>query len=102
MRIRLGVIASLIAWPAVALAQHVPAGTALPVVLNTTLDSNKLVAGQAISAVVAQDVPLPDRGKIRSGSQVTGQVLNTGSTRDGKTYVRFKFNLVREKGRDLP
>jgi len=101
MTIKHTLIAALIAWSAIALAQEIPAGTALPVVLNATLDSKKLMGGETISAVLAQEVPLPDGGKIRSGIQVTGRVLKIDGTRDGGTLVKLRFDHVHEKGRDI-
>ncbi len=102
MTIRTSLVALLLAWSAVAAAQTIPAGTALPVVLNDTLDSKRLVTGQAISAVLAQEVPLSAGGKIRSGSQITGQVLKIGSTREGATFVSFRFDHLRDKTRNIP
>jgi hypothetical protein len=95
-------VAALITWGALALAQDIPAGTALPVVLNTTLESKKLMPGDAISAVLVQEVPLPGGGKIRAGAQVAGRVLKIDGTREGGTLIRFRFDHVHDKGRDIP
>ena len=39
-------------------------GTALPVMLNSTLDARRAKPGQPISGRIMQDVPLPDGWKI--------------------------------------
>lgn len=86
---------------ALACAQEIPPGTALPVELNSTLDSNKVASGQAISAIVSQDVPLPSGGRIRSGSRVNGRVLQVGSKPGGGAFVRLRFDQVLSKDRNL-
>ena len=67
---------------AIGRAQQIPSGTALPVVLDSTLDVNKVKSGQPISATIAQSVPLPS-GKIRAGWHVTGRVLQAGTKPGG-------------------
>ncbi len=85
-----------------AVAEEIPPGTALPVTLNQKLSAARLRAGKAISASIAQDVPLPSGARIHSGSRVTGQVLEMGSHPDGTSYVRFRFEKVRVRGKDIP
>ena len=81
-------------------AQDIPAGTALPVSLNSTLDVKKIKPGQPITGIIAQDVPLPSGAKIRARSRVSGQVLQAGTNSDGSYYLRFRFEQVRANGRD--
>ena len=94
-------IAILLISAAMACAQQIPSGTALPVSLNATLDTNKVASGQPISAVVAQDVPLPSGGKIRSGSRVSGQVLQVGTKPGSGMFVRIRFDRVHANDRDI-
>lgn len=56
-------------------AQQIPAGTLLPVMLNRTMESEKAKPGDEIEAKIMQDVPLPDNGKIKRNSKVTGHVV---------------------------
>lgn len=86
---------------AIAGAQEIPSGTALPVRLNTKLDEKTATTGQPITASVAQDVPLPSGGKIRAGSRVSGRVLQAGRKGDGSSYIRLRFDQVRANGRDI-
>lgn len=53
-----------------------PPGTIIPVQLNNSISSKKAKAGQTFTARVMQDVPLPDRGKIRAGARVVGHVVS--------------------------
>ncbi len=55
--------------------ESIPPGTILPLRLNSSLNSKKAKPGQAISASVMQDVPLPT-SRIRAGAKVTGHVVD--------------------------
>ena len=50
------------------IAQEIPAGTVIPVMLRTTLDARKVTAGQKIVARVMQDIPLPQDEFARARS----------------------------------
>ena len=86
---------------AIVRAQQIPSGTALPVVLNSTLDVNKVKSGQPISATIAQNVPLHSGAKIRDRSRVNGRVLQAGKNPDGSSYLRLRFDQVHADGRDI-
>ena len=66
---------------AMLVAPAIPAGTALPVALNSTLDAKKDKPGEKIEARLMQDVPLPAGGKIKSGSQVIGHIVEVTQAR---------------------
>lgn len=83
-------------------AQEIPPGTALPVMLSSTLDARKLQSGQPVSGSIQQDVPLPSGGKIGARSRVIGRVLQAGVNADGSSFIRMRWEQVRAKGRDLP
>jgi hypothetical protein len=83
-------------------AQAIPPGTALPVVLTSTLNPAKVKPEQPVSGRVEQDVPLASGAKIPAGSRVNGRVLQAGLNADGSSYIRLRFDQVRAKGRDLP
>lgn len=71
--------------PAAAQSQiSLPAGTILPARMETSINSEKAKAGQEIHARVMQDVPLPDRGKIRRGSLVFGHVKEASAAASGQ------------------
>jgi hypothetical protein len=85
-------------------AESIPAGTILPVTLNSTLRSDKGESGATITATVVQDVPL-DAGKtLRRGSKVTGHVVETVSPGKGsdESKISFQFDGVRFENRTVP
>ncbi len=65
-------MAGLLLAASALLAQEIPAGTVIPVMLQTTLDAGKSKVGQKIEARVMQDVPLPGQARIRAGSKLIG------------------------------
>ena len=56
-------------------AQSLPAGTALPVMLSSTLNSKDNKSGEKIEGKLMQEVLLPSGAKIKSGSHVAGHVV---------------------------
>ncbi|HVP63574.1 MAG TPA: hypothetical protein VMT82_01690 [candidate division Zixibacteria bacterium] len=75
----------------------IPAGTLIPVRLNSALSGGRASAGQTISAMVAQDVPLDNGSKISRGAHVTGEVL--AST---PTTMTIRFDKVSVNGQMMP
>ena len=70
----------------------IPPGTILPARLNSSLNFQKIHAGQRITARVMQDVPLPSGQKIKSGSKLAGEVLTVepgGSAQPAIIKLRF-------------
>lgn len=89
------------AFATTAISQNrIPAGTVIPVELNTSLSSTKTKASEKISARVMQDVPLKDGGKIPRGAQVTGHVLAvTRSTNGSGARIALHFDKLTEGSR---
>ena len=80
---------------AASLAQEsIPAGTILPVQLNSTIHSKKMHAGQAISARLMQDVPLPNELRIRAGAKVLGRIVDMKAEKEGGAEVAFRFDTL--------
>jgi hypothetical protein len=76
-------------------AQQIPAGTLLPAMLDDTVDSDKSKPGEAISAKLRQDVPLPGGGKIKRESKITGHVVAVTAASDGNPYqISVKFEQI--------
>ena len=77
------------------LAITIPAGTILPVSLNSTLSSVKCKPGQIITARVMQDVPLPSGGAIRAGSKVIGHIVSVTAASGGSpASLSFRFDTL--------
>ena len=81
----------------------VPAGITVPVMLSTTIRSDKSKAGEPIRARVMQDVPFPGGGKIARGRNLSGHIVEINPTEvtlkfdrlliDGKKEVPLRTSL---------
>ncbi len=71
---------------------RIPDGTILPVQLNTTISLAKVESGQAISARIAQDVPLENETKLRAGTKVLGNII--GVTRGNPSRITLTFDKI--------
>lgn len=82
------------------LAQEIPSGTALPVMLNSTLDAKKDKPGQGIEGKIMQDVSLPDGTKIGRDSRVTGHIIEVKRPSNGAgSSMTLKFDQVEDHGK---
>jgi len=87
------VLTIFLVFPVILSAQEsIPAGTVLPVRLETTLSSKASHPGQRISARVMQDVQLADGRLIRAGAHVTGHVVDVTPS-DGGAGARFSIQF---------
>lgn len=93
------ILAALMLSPIGVMAQSaLPAGTILPVRLDTSLKANKVHAGQEIRAKVMQNIP---GTPVRRGATVLGHVVRAGSS-NGQTKLEFCFDAVKIHGRRIP
>jgi hypothetical protein len=85
-------------------ADSIPAGTTVPVILNSTLRSDKSESGATITATVMQDVPLGAGKTLRRGSKVTGHIVETVTPGKGsdESKISFQFDGVRFENRTVP
>jgi len=76
-------------------AQQIPAGTLLPVMLDTTLDADKSKPGEEVTAKLQQEVPLPDGGKIKRDSKVLGHIVTVSPASGGQpAKISVQFDKV--------
>ena len=77
-------------------SESIPAGTIIPVSLNSTLRSDKSGSGDAITATVMQDVVVDSGETLRKGSKVTGHVIEAivPGNRSDESKVSFQFDQV--------
>ena len=68
---------------------RIPDGTILPVQLNTTISLAKVQSGQAISARIAQDVPLENETKLRAGTKVLGHIIGVTPGKPSRITLTF-------------
>lgn len=97
-------IAMLMLVPcSLAVAQQIPPGTALPVMLNSTLDARRAKPGQPISGRIMQDVPLPDGAKIPKASKVVGHIVSGNPARPGSpSRIALVFDGLKMAGGEIP
>src|SRR5271167_5092989 len=91
--------AGLLSTLAMLVVQGIPAGTALPVALNSTLDAKKDKPGEKIEARLMQDVPLPSGGKIKSGSHVIGHIVEVTKPASGGSRIVLQFDQLEAEGK---
>jgi hypothetical protein len=84
-------------------ANSVPAGTILPISLNSTISSAKNHAGQILTARVMQDVPLADGSKIHAGSKIVGHIVAVTPASSGTAArVTVRFDTLEWKQQKTP
>jgi hypothetical protein len=83
----------------------VPSLTNLEIDLNDDLSSETSVVGDAVTAIVVQDVIVDDLVAIAAGSEIQGVVTQAVPTRSfgGMAQLRLSFDrLITVSGEDLP
>ena len=99
----LAVLSFLILSSALSAQDAIPAGTILPVQLNSSLKSNRVRPGQIITARVMQDLFMPAGTRIHAGARVSGQVLAVSPARNGKSAtISFRFDTLTVGKRHIP
>lgn len=94
----------VLVFSATCLAQtSIPAGTILPVQLNSSLRSNKAHPGQIITARIMQDVPLAAQTKIPAGSKAIGHVVSVQPANTSQNAeITVRFDTVATSGKRIP
>jgi hypothetical protein len=79
-------------------AQTLPAGTALPVMLSSTLNAKNDKPGQKIEGRLMQEVRLPDDTVIKKGSRISGQVVSVQKP----SRITVRFESLQDEHRAIP
>lgn len=83
--------------------QSIPAGTILPVRVNHSVRTNRVHAGQMISARVMQDVPLGGSSRLRAGAKVVGHVVFVNPANGTSVAeLALRFEQVVTRGHRIP
>jgi len=94
------ILAAAFVLPVGMAAQPVlPAGTILPVSLDTGLNAAKVHPGQQIRATVMQNIP---GTPIRRRAKVLGHVVQASSAKNGPSKLEISFDAVQVHGHMLP
>jgi hypothetical protein len=92
----------LAAMPARAYSS-IPAGTVIPIRLNTSLSTSKSKAGEKISGSVMQNVPLGAGEVIHRGSRVVGEVVKvTPATKTAGGTIELRWKTVEVGKKTVP
>jgi len=89
----------LILSTAVFAQNAIPAGTVVPVRLNTTFSSHD-APGKRITARIMQNVPLPDGTVIPEGATVSGRVTSVSAGPNAR--FSFEFDALNVGNRAIP
>jgi hypothetical protein len=102
MKRSLSIVAGVLLFAAISLAQEIPTGTILPVQLDSTLKAGKSKPGEQISAKIAQDVSLGNGAIFSRGTQVKGHVVESRAASAGSpARIVVVFDSVRARGSDI-
>jgi len=78
-------------------------GTILPISLNNSISSSKSRVGETFTGRIMQDVPLPDRRRIRAGARVVGRVTElTPATASSGARIEFKIDTLISRQHNIP
>jgi len=103
MKPRIALFVLIMVSSAAAVAQDIPAGTALPVTLSSALDARHDKPGRRITGKIKQDVPLPDGSIIPKGARIIGHVVSASPASAGSpSHLAIKFDQLVVKGRQVP
>ena len=83
-------------------AQTLPAGTALPMELGSSLNAKGSKPGQTIQGKLMQEVRLPSGVVIRSGSRVTGHVVSVNRPGANGPRIVVQFDKLQNEKATIP
>ena len=84
------------------LAQKVPAGTVIPIMLTMTLDSTKAYVGERVTGKIMEPIPLPSGQDIPKGAKVFGHVAEV-ERQNGKaaSVLTVQFDDIVFRGHEI-
>jgi hypothetical protein len=81
----------------------IPAGTVLPLRLNSSLSSKKSKPADIVTARLMQDILLPSGEKIHAGSKAVGHVLEVIAAKNGGgAKLSLQFDTIEVSHQKLP
>ncbi len=86
-----------------AVAQQIPSGTVLPVMLNSSLDARHAQPGERVTGRIMQDVPLPEGARIRRGTRIVGHIVKAQPAHpSAPSQLSLKFDYLGLNGQRVP
>jgi hypothetical protein len=80
----------------------IPAGTVLPVSVIHGFSSKSAKAGQAVTARIMQEVPLPNDTNIPEGARVLGTIASVQRAGSGSGRISLRFDNLEIHHRSIP
>ena len=97
-RFALRLAAAILGLATAVIAQSLPAGTALPVMVSSTLSARSDKPGQKIEGKLMQDVRLANDSVIKKGSHVAGQVIAVQKP----SRITVQFTRLQDEHQSIP
>jgi hypothetical protein len=82
--------------------REIRVGTVIPIMLSSSLNASKDVAGKKIQGRVMQKVSLPDGGSISERSQVFGHIVRVTKPGESGSSIVVAFDTIKDHGRTIP
>ncbi|HTA59342.1 MAG TPA: hypothetical protein VK805_14355 [Candidatus Baltobacteraceae bacterium] len=82
---------------------RIPVGTILPARLNHGFSSKSARPGQAVTARIMQEVPLPNQESIPEGAKLLGKIVSVERAGNGAMgKITFRFDTLESHHRVIP
>jgi hypothetical protein len=81
---------------------EIPAGTVIPIMLGSSLNTTKDTQGKKLEGTVMQDVLLPSGGKIDRRSRIVGHVVKVTEAGSPGARIVVQFDVIKEHGNTIP
>ena len=82
-------------------SSQIPAGTVIPIMLASSLNTAKDLQGKKLEGSVMQDVPLPSGEKIPRLSRVIGHVVRVTRSGPSGSRVVVQFDAIKDHGNTI-
>jgi hypothetical protein len=92
------VAVALLSLFATVATRNLPAGTALPIMVSSTLNAKSDKPGQKIEGKLMQEVQLPSGGVLKKGARVTGEIISVRKP----VQIILRFDQIDDDGQTIP
>ncbi len=83
-------------------AQSLPAGTALTVMLSTSVNAKSAKANQKIEGKLMKEISLTGGAKLKSGARVTGHVVSVSKPKSSGSHIVVQFDQLQDGHLTIP
>ena len=96
-------VAAVVLCSALALsAQNLPAGVALPVMLNSSLSAKNAKQGEKIDGKLMQEVQIGAESHIKQGSHITGHIVSVTRPSASGSRMVVQFDQLQDEHLTIP